>query len=97
MDIVGLSVATQYTRELLPLTSVMSQDAVLQQGVSRLQATYANIRFEEHRLLGSYAVCLSLRTNISEKRIAFIIRLKRISELGTSFLRSERASVTSYC
>jgi hypothetical protein len=38
---------------------------------------------EECRLLGYYAVCL-LRTDVSEERSASIIRVIRMSELGTT-------------
>jgi hypothetical protein len=40
--------------------------------------------YEECRLLGCDAVWLLLRTDVSEERITYIIRVKRIIELGTT-------------
>jgi hypothetical protein len=40
--------------------------------------------FKERRLLGCYAVWLLLRSEVSEERIASIIRVTRICELGTT-------------
>jgi hypothetical protein len=46
--------------------------------------------YEECRLLGRYAVWLLLRTDVSEELSASIIRVTRIGELGTMFIRSVR-------
>jgi hypothetical protein len=40
--------------------------------------------YEECRLLGCYAVWVLGRTDVSEELIAFIIRVTRIGELGTT-------------
>jgi hypothetical protein len=40
--------------------------------------------YEEPRLLGYYAVWLLFRTDISEERVASIIRVTEIGELGTA-------------
>jgi hypothetical protein len=53
---------------------------------SELCPLSGNLKTEKHkeegRLMGCDAVWLLLRTHVSEERIAFIIRVKRISELG---------------
>jgi hypothetical protein len=59
-----------------------------------------NIKLEECRLLRCDAVWLLalVRTDVSEERIASIIRLKAICELGTlAVISSQRVSVASYC
>jgi hypothetical protein len=56
---------------------------------------------QELRLLGCYAVWLMLRTDVSEELSACIIKVRRIGELGTFVVTSNRrklhrASVASY-
>jgi hypothetical protein len=49
---------------------------------------------EECRLLGCDTVWSCIRTNVSEERIVSIIRVKRISELGTLAVTSNRNMLT---
>jgi hypothetical protein len=51
---------------------------------------------EDSRLLGCYAVQLLLRTDVLEERIAYIITVTRISELGiTLAVTSSRSTLRS--
>jgi hypothetical protein len=54
--------------------------------------------YEEWRLLGCYAVALVI-TDVSEERIASIISVKRISELGTTLAvtgNAEKCRIPGY-
>jgi hypothetical protein len=51
--------------------------------------------YEECRLLGRYAVVVFVRTDVPEERIASIIRVTRIGELGTTLAVTSNRS--SYC
>jgi hypothetical protein len=49
--------------------------------------------YEECRLVGCHAVWLLLRFDVSEERAAFIIKERRIGELGTLEVTSNRRTL----
>jgi hypothetical protein len=93
MDFVDLRVPTKQIRDFSTLISVMSQDLALQQGVSRLQTTSANLwtfLINIPSLLRIHFPLLN-PTELHHYRVTCIIFLPRIkfwSNSGSSFSSS---------